>query len=98
MAEYYNVRTTENLVYTPRPHLANLPLPPHELDQIIAHCLQLTGPGTSKGSEEYSIRKDKTDDPAWLGWGVRGLDELLGWDGVGVMEIAGSKRVGKSVS
>ena len=28
---------------------------------------------------------------------MRGLDELLEWDGVGVVEIAGSKRVGKSV-
>lgn len=35
----------------------------------------------------------------WLGFGVKGLDELLGdWDGVGVLEIAGPRKVGKSVS
>ena len=32
-------------------------------------------------------------------WGVGALDELLGaWDGIGVMEVSGPQRTGKSVS
>lgn len=37
----------------------------------------------------------------WSGWGIEGLDRLIGgeeWDGVGVVEVCGPKRVGKSVS
>ena len=35
----------------------------------------------------------------WTGWGVHGLDGLVGedWAGVGVVEITGQRRVGKSV-
>jgi len=91
------VRTTENLVFTPRQHLSNLPVPPHDLDHLITHCLQISAAPSYTADTIYALEKPKATRETWLGWGVRGLDELLEWDGVGVVEIAGSKRVGKSV-
>jgi DNA repair protein RAD51 len=34
-----------------------------------------------------------------VGWGLSGLDGIIEeWDGVGIVEISGPRRVGKSVS
>lgn len=36
----------------------------------------------------------------WPGFGIDRLDDIFGdeWDGVGILEVAGMRRVGKSVS
>lgn len=91
------MRTTENLVFTPRLHLSNLPIPSHDLDHLIAHCLQISAAPSYTADTIYALEEPEATREIWLGWGVRGLDEMLEWDGVGAVEISGSKRVGKSV-
>ena len=44
------------------------------------------GKGKGKGKEK-------------VGWGLEGLDGIIAeWDGVGIVELSGPRRVGKSVS
>ncbi|ORY20950.1 hypothetical protein BCR39DRAFT_554407 [Naematelia encephala] len=52
------------------------------------------------GQEGAGTGKDKVqgrDRAGQGGWDRAGQDEVQGWDGVGVIEIAGPKRVGKSL-
>ena len=49
------------------------------------------------GAKEMEEEKGKR--AGWGGFGADGLTALVGdWDGVGVVEISGQRRVGKSVS
>jgi len=53
------------------------------------------------GNEAYEEGKGKGKSPLgpYKGWELPRLDSMLGqWDGVGVVEISGPRRVGKSVS
>lgn len=55
------------------------------------------------GNEAYEEGKGKGKGKSPLGsfkgWELSRLDSMLGqWDGVGIVEISGARRVGKSVS
>jgi hypothetical protein len=89
------VSTTEQLTLPPRHQLKNLPIPSHELDELVAHCLQLTGPQAISG-DRLAEQQGKTRS-IWQGWGTDGVDELFKLEEGGVIEIAGAKRVGRSV-
>lgn len=66
-----------------------------QLEAFIWYCIRLTAEKSRLASD---VDNCKIIGP-WLGFGVKGLDELLGdWDGVGILEIAGPRKVGKSVS
>lgn len=60
--------------------------------------LQLSAPVSSSGDAPLDSASDG-NKAIWGGWGTRGMDGLIGseWDGVGVIELSGAKRVGKSV-
>ena len=70
-----------------------------QLEALIDICIRLTAPGISTGEDELERdegRKGIVDD--FERWGGGALDELLGgWDGRGVLEVAGPQRTGKSV-
>ncbi|KAL7423772.1 hypothetical protein Q5752_001356 [Cryptotrichosporon argae] len=91
--ESAGIKTTDNLIFTPVTHVASLTsIPTHLLDALTRHCLELTAPESVPGHEIV-------DQPGgWREFGLGGLDEVLGgWDGAGVMEICGGRRVGKSL-
>ncbi|WVF70748.1 hypothetical protein IAT40_005542 [Kwoniella sp. CBS 6097] len=102
--ESAGIRTTESLIFTsPTYILSHTPLlQPVQLGALITHALGLTAPRQSSGNnyelEEGDEEGDDRGGSAWAGWGIGGLDELVaGWDGRGVIEIAGPKKVGKSL-
>ena len=95
-ADAVGVSTTEQLTLPTREQLRNLPIPGHDLDQLIAHCLQLTGAHAVSGDRLAEQQGQTTS--AWEGWGADGVDALLQLEEGGVIEIAGAKRVGRSVS
>ena len=106
LVEAADFRTTENLIFTPPSRLQSLvpAIPPHLLELLTAHCLSLTGPPSVSAFNipskvaGPSHRASGQQGDSWMGWGIEGLDGLLqGWNGVGVLEIAGPKRAGKSV-
>jgi DNA repair protein RAD51 len=70
-----------------------------DLDDLIEECIRLTGPRVVNGNEAYEEGKGKSPIGRFEGWGLPRLDHVLNeWDGVGIVEIAGPRRVGKSVS
>lgn len=95
------VKTTENLIYTPLPTLLSLlpTIPKDELEDLIEACVNLTAPSTSDGFTAYEVGKGKGKGKEKVGWELEGLDGIIGeWDGVGIVELSGPRRVGKSVS
>jgi hypothetical protein len=93
--------TTENFLFTPQTVLkARLPsLPPGHIEDLTAHCLAHTGPQVINGEHELEYQERMLSGVSWEGWGISNLDDLVdGWDGIGIVEIAGGKRVAKSVS
>lgn len=47
----------------------------------------------------YEAGKGKGKGKEKVGWGLEGLDGIIAeWDGVGIVELSGPRRVGKSVS
>ncbi|WVQ71164.1 hypothetical protein IAR50_000689 [Cryptococcus sp. DSM 104548] len=94
--ETAGIKTTESLIFTsPSTVLALTSTITHvELQQFISQCIRLTSGGVIVASEmEYG----DVDGP-WRGFGVKGLDEMIeSWDGVGLLEIAGPRKVGKSL-
>lgn len=98
--ESAGIKTTENLIFTPRPTLDDLlpSIPDHAIDDLIRRCIQLTSGGETDGVREMEEEKGKRR-VGWGGFGADGLTALVGdWDGVGIVELAGQRRVGKSVS
>jgi len=97
-AEEANIRTTESLLFTPSSTLLELvpAISEVSLEDLVAHCLHLTAAGVVSGDEVLKNEKSGT----WSGFGIDGLDGIFwdGWDGAGIIEIAGMRRVGKSVS
>ena len=93
------MKTTENLLFTSRQHLDVLltTIPKAVLDELVMWVVRLTAPNALSGDEALDQLGTPDEDARWGGWGVNGLDSLFGWDGVGVMEISGARRVGKSV-
>lgn len=102
--ERAGIRTTENLIFTPLPTLLSfLQDQPHigeyDIQELTERCLRLTAPTSKTGWEEIQEYEQEREGRRWTGWGTEGLDGLIGdWDGVGVVEICGTQRTGKSVS
>jgi len=95
------IKTTENLIYTPLPTLLSLlpTIPKDDLEDLREECINLTAPATSDGFTAYGVGKGKGKGKEKVGWGLEGLDGIIAeWDGVGIVELSGSRRVGKSVS
>nr|XP_019014769.1 uncharacterized protein I206_00855 [Kwoniella pini CBS 10737]OCF53550.1 hypothetical protein I206_00855 [Kwoniella pini CBS 10737] len=92
--EASGIKTTESLIFTqPSIILNNVPiLSIAQLDYFISECLQLTTQPSISGDDVQD------DQEVWAGFGVRSLDDLFeGWNGFGVVEIAGPRKVGKSL-
>ncbi|KAK8865755.1 hypothetical protein IAR55_000902 [Kwoniella newhampshirensis] len=94
--ESAGVRTTESLLFTPPLTVLNLipSLTATQLDHLTSHILKLTAPPPSRGDHVKAI------DTVWAGFGVSGLDELVegpGGEGGLILEIAGPRKVGKSL-
>ncbi|WWD18064.1 hypothetical protein CI109_102511 [Kwoniella shandongensis] len=92
--ESVGIRTTESLIFTPPATIFDL-LPSFsqtQLDTLTSHILNLTAPSCVKGDEI------EAEEGAWKGFGVGGLDDLLEEvEGGIVLEIAGPRKVGKSL-
>ena len=96
--ESAGIKTTENLIFTPRPLLDDLlpSISAHILEHLIEVCIRLTAGHESDGAREGEEEKGKR--AGWGGLGADGLTALVGgWDGVGILELCGQRRVGKSV-
>jgi DNA repair protein RAD51 len=94
------IKTTENLIYTPLPTLLSLlpTIPKDDLEDLIGGCVNLTAPPCSDGHTACEAGKGKGKGREKVGWGLEGLDSIIGeWDGVGIVELSGPRRVGKSV-
>jgi DNA repair protein RAD51 len=94
------IKTTENLIYTPlHTFLSLLPsVPKDDLEDLIEACENLTAPSSSDGFTAYEVGKGKGKGREKVGWELEGLDSIIGeWDGVGIVELSGPRRVGKSV-
>ena len=95
------IRSTEHLIFTDPSTIQGLVpnVQPHFLEAISAHCLSLTAPPSVTGDRQSALdRNNKGKGRRWAGWDTDILNELLeGWDGVGVLEIAGPRRAGKTV-
>jgi DNA repair protein RAD51 len=72
-------------------------IPEYEFEDLVEQCIHLTAPPEEDG---YTVfEKEKGKQRQWAGFGLTGLDDLVGdWDGTGVIELSGPRRVGKSVS
>ncbi|TYJ55899.1 hypothetical protein B9479_003422 [Cryptococcus floricola] len=94
--ESAGIKTTESLIFTaPSTILALTSTITHvQLQQLVSVCIRLTSGGIMAANEmEYG----DVEGP-WRGFGVKGLDEMVeSWDGVGALEIAGPRKVGKSL-
>ncbi|WVQ85646.1 hypothetical protein IAT38_007812 [Cryptococcus sp. DSM 104549] len=93
--ESAGIRTTESLIFTPKSALISLTSSPSstDLDALISHCLRLTAVQCQKASDI----SESLAGP-WAGFGVKGVDDKLeGWDGMGILEIAGPRKTGKSL-
>ncbi|WVQ97112.1 hypothetical protein IAU59_004222 [Kwoniella sp. CBS 9459] len=108
--ESAGIRTTESLIFTSSTYiLSRVPLlQPVQLETLITRSLGLTAPIASRvntvvpddddDDEEGEGEGQVDGESGWAGWGVNGLNSLVaGWDGGGVIEIAGPKKVGKSL-
>ncbi|UOH79963.1 hypothetical protein LQV05_002612 [Cryptococcus neoformans] len=94
--ESAGIKTTESVIFTHQPTiiLSTSTLNSQQLEALISYCIRLTA---GKSQIASDIDNYEVTGP-WLGFGVKGLDELLDdWDGVGVLEIAGPRKVGKSL-
>ncbi|WVR05718.1 hypothetical protein IAU60_002742 [Kwoniella sp. DSM 27419] len=92
--ENAGIRTTESLIFTSDTQiLLFIPLlQPVQLEALVSHCLQLTA--APEGSRDEYEREGWN----WAGWGLKSLDDLMeDWDGRGVVELAGPRKVGKSL-
>jgi len=58
--------------------------------------MQLTAPQAISG--DRLAEQQGQIKPSWQGWGVEGLDGVFQLDEGGIIEIAGAKRVGRTVS
>ncbi|KAK4685825.1 hypothetical protein P7C73_g4316, partial [Tremellales sp. Uapishka_1] len=98
--ELQNVRTTENVLFTPPETLYNLfkkEVPRHQIDLLISQCLAFTAPKADTGDVAL-LQEESRGESRWWGFGIGNLDSLMGdWNGVGVLEISGLKRVGKTL-
>ena len=91
------------MIYTPLPTLLSLlpAIPRDDLQDLVEDCIHLTAPSGSDGFTVYEAEKvkGKGKEREKVGWGLEGLDGIIDeWDGVGIVELSGPRRVGKSVS
>ncbi|OWZ70788.1 hypothetical protein AYX14_03844 [Cryptococcus neoformans] len=94
--ESAGIKTTESVIFTHQPTIisSTSTLNSQQLEALVSYCIRLTA---GKSQIASDIDNYEVTGP-WLGFGVKGLDELLDdWDGVGVLEIAGPRKVGKSL-
>lgn len=94
--ESAGIKTTESIIFTHQPTIISSisTLNYQQLEALVSYCIRLTA---GKSQIASDIDNYEVTGP-WLGFGVKGLDELLdGWEGVGVLEIAGPRKVGKSL-
>ncbi|OXG25687.1 hypothetical protein C361_01647 [Cryptococcus neoformans Tu259-1] len=94
--ESAGIKTTESVIFTHQPTIisSTSTLNSQQLEALVSYCIRLTA---GKSQIASDIDNYEVIGP-WLGFGVKGLDELLDdWDGVGVLEIAGPRKVGKSL-
>jgi hypothetical protein len=68
----------------------------HQLRSLVKLALSTVAPVLLAGS---SVGPSK---PSWQGFGLDGLDSLIseqegGWQGTGIIELAGTKSTGKTV-
>jgi DNA repair protein RAD51 len=67
---------------------------------LIEECVNLTAPSSSDGYSAYEAGKGKGKGKGKekVGWELEGLDGIIAeWDGIGIVELSGPRRVGKSV-
>nr|XP_018266978.1 uncharacterized protein I303_00958 [Kwoniella dejecticola CBS 10117]OBR89136.1 hypothetical protein I303_00958 [Kwoniella dejecticola CBS 10117] len=92
--EAAGIKTTESLIFTaPSTILNDVPIfSTVQLEYLVSECIRLT---TSSAISGDIIPMDELE---WSGFGVQSLDDLFeGWDGVGLIELAGPEKVGKSL-
>lgn len=90
---------TENIIFTPPDVLCDhVPgIDKWQIDDLVECCIRLTAPSSSTAEEVLEVEEGRK--VCYAGWGVRGLDSLMGdWNGHGILEISGPQRTGKSVS
>ncbi|WVQ62381.1 uncharacterized protein L199_000521 [Kwoniella botswanensis] len=88
------IKTTESLIFSsPSAILSLAPILSNiQLEYLISTCVRLTAPDCISGDTYEEI------EGSWKGFGIVSLDELFErWDGVGVIELAGPRKVGKSL-
>lgn len=72
-------------------------IPEHELADLVQRSLDLSSGIARSGAKV--LEEEKAKPVGWQGFGALGVTGLVEpWDGVGVVELCGLRRVGKSVS
>lgn len=110
--EHYGIKTTENVLYTPRQTLFHLvkalrkddneqlsEVTEDDLEELVSFCLAISV-DTERGDliwETERTRRSSRRMSKKARFGVVGLDGLMGDFDSGIVEISGPKRVGKSV-
>ncbi|WRT63960.1 uncharacterized protein IL334_000887 [Kwoniella shivajii] len=92
--ESAGIKTTESLIFSSSSTILHLVpiLSTIQLNCLIEECLIRTSPDEIRGDQVNE------DDGGWSGFGIPGLDELFdGWNGIGLVEIAGPRKVAKSL-
>ncbi|WWC86064.1 uncharacterized protein L201_000935 [Kwoniella dendrophila CBS 6074] len=95
------IKTTESLIFSSTSTILNLVpiLSNIQLDYLISECLRLTvNPGIRADLINVDCDEEEEETGIWKGTGIKGVDGLFeGWDGIGLIEIASPKKVGKSL-
>lgn len=76
-------------------------IPRDDLEDLIEECISLTAPSCNDGWSVYDQRtgKGKEKESKKVVWGLSKLDGIIDeWDWIGIVELSGPRRVGKSVS
>nr|ODN93291.1 hypothetical protein L203_00562 [Cryptococcus depauperatus CBS 7841] len=92
--ESVGIKTTESIIFThPQTILSLSSLTASQVEALVYLCIESSATRCAIADE----LPQQLQGP-WQGWGIRGLDELLdAWNGVGIVEIAGPRKVGKSL-
>nr|ODO02316.1 hypothetical protein L204_01049 [Cryptococcus depauperatus CBS 7855] len=92
--ESVGIKTTESIIFThPQTILSLSSLTASQVEALVYLCIESSATKCAIADE----LPQQLQGP-WQGWGIRGLDELLdAWNGVGIVEVAGPRKVGKSL-